>query len=162
MILQNLIVQCSTLLLGIIAGNIVSWLAQEELGLYQAIIGTVSRITFVLTLLLPLLFNRNYIIIGMIALTYCILGIWQQKEMQVFFWTAPLSAILCSSTQKGFFTILACIFIATILSTTILFTTSKKVQWNKEIVLSAATLYLPFIIISALGYALLSQNYINF
>ncbi len=159
MIFQNFIVQITALLLGIIGGIIVSWIAQEELEMYAVKIGTAARIAFIITLLLPLIFSQSYIVIGFIAFTYCILGIWWEKEGKVFFWLSPLSAILCSQTQTGFFTILAFIFIATLLSTSILLaaeTKNQKIHWNKKLISQSMWVYLPFIIISVVCYAALS------
>jgi len=161
MIFQNLIIQTTALLLGISAGIITSWLAQEELVLYRTIIGNAARIAYMLTLLLPLLFTENFIIVGLIAGTYCILGIWRQKEIQIFFWLAPLAAILCSTSSTGFFTVLIGIFIATLLSTTILlieYIKNQKIQWNRKMWIDGAKIYIPFILFSSACYILLSLN----
>ncbi len=164
MILHNFIIQTSTLFLGITAGFIISWLAQEEIEIHRDFIGNTARIVFAIAILLSFLFTTKHIIIGLIALTYCILGIWQQKEVQAFFWIAPLPAFLSSASPEGFLTILACIFIATVLSITILlsaYTENKKIQWNKEIFFQILRIYLPFIIITCLSYLMQLQHYFN-
>ncbi len=164
-IIINIITQLTALFLGIIAGVIVSWLAQEELKLYRNIIGNAARIVFMLTLLLQLLFTENFIIVGLIAGTYCIFGIWQQKEVQVFFLVAPFAAILCSASSTGFLTVLTGILIATLLSTTLLlaeYTKNQKVQWNRNMWIDGAKVYVPFILLSSICYILFSQNYFYF
>ncbi|MFA6888125.1 MAG: hypothetical protein WC254_01375 [Candidatus Woesearchaeota archaeon] len=164
MIFQNLLIQCSALILGIIAGSIVSRLAQEEIGLYKLFIENSARVSFMLTLLLPLLFTQEIIFIGFIVGTYCIIGIWQQKEIQVFFWLAPLVAILSSTSSTGFFTVLTGIFIATIFSTTILlteYTKNQQIQWNKKMWIDGAKVYVPFILFSIISYILVLQDYFH-
>ena len=162
MILQNFIIQTTALFLGIIAGSIVSWLAQEELEMHKNIIGNSARIVFMLTLLIPLLFTEHFMIIGFIAGTYCVVGIWQQKEAQIFFCLAPLAAILCLSSDTGFFIVLTAIFIATLLSTTILltgYTKNQKIQWNRKMLVDGIKVYGLFVLFSIGSYILLSKNF---
>ena len=145
---QNMITQLSALFLGIIAGSIVCWLSKEELPLYEFYFAWAARGSFVLTLLLPLLYSTEYLLIFIIILSYCFLGMYRNREVSAFYLLSPFSLFLIS-TGEWFLAGLAVFFLATVFSITLLIT-SKKEMWK-----NAIALYVPFIIVTVLCYILL-------
>lgn len=155
LLLQNLLIQTAVLVLGILAGIIVSWLAQEELVLYKEKILLIAKILFVLTLLAPIFFVEKWIFVAFIALSYGVIAFPQKNEVQGFYLIAPLTLFLSSQSKEGFFVTGGLFFIATLLATVLFltdFVKKKQIAWKKEVWLLLGRKFAGFVLVSGLLY----------
>ena len=126
MLLEHFLIQIVVLVLGILAGIIVSWLAQEELVLYKDKVALTAKIVFVLTLLSPLFFVERWFVAAFIVLSYGVIAFPQKNEFQIFYLIAPLVLFLSTQDKEGFFVAGGLFLIATLLTTVLFFTDYVK------------------------------------
>lgn len=156
MLLQNLLIQIAVLVLGILAGIVVSWLAQEELVLSKEKIFLFAKIVFVLTLLAPLFFVERWLIVAFVALSYGVIAFPQKNEVQIFYLIAPLTLFLSTQNKEGFFVTGGLFLIATVLTTLLFFSDfvkKKQIVWKKEMWMLLGKKYSGFLLLNGLVYS---------
>lgn len=156
MLLQNFFIQIAALFLGLFAGIIVSWLAEEELLLYKERIHFLAKIFFILTLLAPIFFVEKWILAAFMAVSYGVIAFPKKNEVQVFYFIAPLALFLSTQSKEGFFVGGGLFLIATLLTTILFFTAfvkKKQIVWKKECWLLLAREYASFVLLSGLLYS---------
>ncbi len=126
LLLQNFLLQLSSLLLGVISGSFLSWLAAEELSLYKKHISLVFQFLSFAALLAPLLFFLYFfdfkrIIPFFVLLLVYTLIFWKTKNnphdiFHGFLYIVPLMLFLASGNQEVFFLTLSLFLVTVILS----------------------------------------------
>ncbi len=113
LILQNFLLQISSLLLGVLSGSFLSVLAQEEIPLYKKKIDFLIALFPFITLLVPVLFFLYFSNFKKI-LPFCVLFLvyvflfWRTKEQKDdisrgFVYISPLTLFLASADKDAFF-----------------------------------------------------------
>ena len=161
LILQNFLLQMSSLLLGVLSGSFLSVLAQEEISLYKKKIDVLTALFPFITLLVPVLFFLYFSDFKKI-LPFCVLFLvyvflfWRTKDQKDdisrgFLYISPLTLFLASADKDAFFLTLS-FFLLTIILFILSFAPSfeKMSFWRKSIFIAQE--FSGFIFMTALVY----------
>lgn len=156
MLIQNLAIQLSVLLLGIIGGIILHWLAAEEIPLYTQKLRFIQKALFIATFITALFFSSNVLLIAFLAVSYGVMAFPQKNEFQIFSFIAPLVLFLSTQTKEGFFLtstlfFLSCVVSSTLITDTIDASLGKKIkenifQWSGFIVVTLLVYGIVFVV----------------
>ena len=124
LILQNFLLQTTSLLLGVLSGSFLSVLAQEEIPIYKKKIDFLTALFPFITFLVPVLFFLYFSDFKKI-LPFCVLFLvyvflfWRTKEQKEdisrgFLYISPLTLFLASADTDAFFLTLS-FFLLTII-----------------------------------------------
>ena len=161
LILQNFLLQLSSLLFGIIGGSLLSIFAQEEFSLYKRKIGHFITLLSFTTILAPFFFYlyfsdfKKIIPFFVLFFVYGVL-FWRTKEQKedifrVFLYISPLTLLLASADKDAFFLTLS-FFLLTIILFILSFAPSlEKMGFVRKCIFIAQE-FLGFIFMTALVY----------
>lgn len=153
---HNFAIQIFSLLLGIVTGLFVGWLATEEILLYQKQLHFLSLFLFAATFTIPLLFVEKWFVLVVVGGTYALLSIIQ-KEKERFFLLSPIALFLTTETKNIFFLCSILVFAATgVMTLRILssFVKEKKLIFTLKLIKTLFSSFLPFIVVTMISYAL--------
>lgn len=157
-LITNFLLQCSVLVLGVLAGLLTSWLASEELQKYKKITVSLILVSFVLTLLSPLFFVEKWVPVVFIALSWGVIAFPQKNQEQVFFMLVPLTLFLATENKDAFFVSSVFFFIAVGLTTVKACSSHVKenmLSLRKELFMEVLQHKLWFVGMSVLVYVLM-------
>ncbi|MBI5002672.1 hypothetical protein HZC31_04760 [Candidatus Woesearchaeota archaeon] len=160
-ILQNFLLQMSSLLLGVLGGSFLSVLAQEEISLYKKKIDVLTSLFSFTILLAPALFFlyfsdfKKILPFFVLFLVYVFL-FWRTKDKKEdifrgFLYISPLTLFLASADKDVFFLTLSLFLVVVVLWVVSLFPSLEKMSfWRKCIFLAQE--FSGFIFMTALVY----------
>jgi hypothetical protein len=158
MLIKNLIIQVTTLTIAIIASYIISKLAAEELQQYNNTITKITKVLYVITLIIPIVFIEKIMTATFIAISYGVIAFPKKNETQLFYMLSPITLFLATQNSTAQLLTLCCFFAATMFTTTIILTNYvKKDQliWKRKILNDFYINYRTFVSITILLYGIM-------
>ena len=165
LILQNFLLQISSLLLGVLSGSFLSVLAQEEISLYKKKIDVLTSLFLFITFLVPVLFFlyfsdfKKILPFFVLFLVYVFL-FWRTKDKKEdifrgFLSISPLILFLASADKDAFFLTLSFFSLTIILSILSFVPSLEKMHFLKKCAFLAQEFF-GFLVMTLLVYSITS------